>query len=37
LSAVRDDLFGLKISDPKLKSLSTAAEEGRGVFYLLKM
>jgi hypothetical protein len=37
LSAVRVDLFGLRISDPKLDSLSTAAEEGRGVLYLLKM
>jgi hypothetical protein len=32
LSAVRDDLFALRISDPKLNSLSTAAEEGRDVF-----
>ncbi len=34
LSAVRDDLFALtlRIYDPKLNSLSTAAEEGRGVF-----
>lgn len=37
LSAVRDDLFALRISDPKLNSLSTAAEEGRGVLYFLKL
>jgi hypothetical protein len=32
LSAVRDDLFALRISDAKLNSLSTAEKEGRGVF-----
>ncbi|KAG0729570.1 hypothetical protein GWK47_030038 [Chionoecetes opilio] len=35
LSAVRDDLLGLRMSDPMLKSLSTAAEEGRGELYLI--
>ena len=31
LPTVRDDVFGLRMLDPKLKSLSTAAEEGREV------
>ena len=31
---VRVELLGLRMSDPTLKSLSTAAEEGRGVSYL---
>jgi hypothetical protein len=35
LSTVSVDLLGLRISEPTLNSLSTAAEEGRGVLYLI--
>ena len=37
LPVVNDDLFGLRMPDPRLKSLSTAAEDGRGVLYFCSL